>query len=422
LFSHDLGTQLNGLAQRVAINGLSWYTPAGSYADYDYIRVGPQEPLNDDLVPAAGGFWLNPPTIHERDPNAGMGLIVERQSGKTILSDVAVAFYQGDPKSGGTLIGRGKVALLPPRSQQSTAKVSWQPLAGTYTLYAVIDPNNQVSEDDEGNNVISRTVTVLPVQHDQLAPRVDRFSIDDDATTTSTRAVRLSAAASDNPGGSGLARILYMEYMPVPDVGGWAPIHNSGWLEYTEQNTTNYPWELQLGPGLHCLQAWAVDQDGNISLAPYLQCINYVPPIAHVGRGEVQVYRQELRAGQRLDVHLNPQSGDADLYVWAPGTPQNGEPPHASNLGGMAADEVTLTAPRDGTYQIEVYGYTDADYSLEILVGKSTSTTRAAAPAGTDPSKPLRSTPTISLDSRPTDTVGIPSLPNYLYYLPLAIR
>jgi len=263
---------------------------------------------------------------------------------------------------------------------------------------------------------------VLPPQPDQLAPRLDRFTIGDGAAATATRAVRLSAAASDNPGGSGVARILYIEYAPVAEVGGWAPVLSSGWLEYTERNTANFTWELRPGAGLHCLQAWAADRDGNISVAPYLQCINYLPPTAHVGRGEVQVYRQELRAGQMLRALLSPGSGDADLYIWAPGTPGNGEPPYVSNLAGDAIDELQLTAPRDGVYQIEVFGYASADYTLEIVAGASAPSAAKILPASIDPSKALRSTPAIELDSRPADAVSIPPLPRYLSYLPLAIR
>lgn len=38
-FSEDLGAQLDGLNQRVVLTGGSWFSPAGSYADYDYIKL-----------------------------------------------------------------------------------------------------------------------------------------------------------------------------------------------------------------------------------------------------------------------------------------------------------------------------------------------------------------------------------------------
>jgi len=40
-FSRDMGTLLDGLDQRVVVTGLSWFVPAGSYADWDYINVTP---------------------------------------------------------------------------------------------------------------------------------------------------------------------------------------------------------------------------------------------------------------------------------------------------------------------------------------------------------------------------------------------
>lgn len=40
-YSVDLGSQLDGLAQQVVIVGHSWFTPANSYGDYDYVRLSP---------------------------------------------------------------------------------------------------------------------------------------------------------------------------------------------------------------------------------------------------------------------------------------------------------------------------------------------------------------------------------------------
>lgn len=40
-WTHDFGTALDGMVQKVAIVGHSWYVPAGSYADWDYVTVSP---------------------------------------------------------------------------------------------------------------------------------------------------------------------------------------------------------------------------------------------------------------------------------------------------------------------------------------------------------------------------------------------
>ena len=54
-FSRDMGTLLDGLDQRVVVTGLSWFVPAGSYADYDYIRVTPTViPVSIEIQPGSG--------------------------------------------------------------------------------------------------------------------------------------------------------------------------------------------------------------------------------------------------------------------------------------------------------------------------------------------------------------------------------
>lgn len=40
-WSRDMGSQLDGLQQRLVIVGLSWFNPVGSFADYDYVSLAP---------------------------------------------------------------------------------------------------------------------------------------------------------------------------------------------------------------------------------------------------------------------------------------------------------------------------------------------------------------------------------------------
>ncbi len=56
-----MGTELNGLAQRVTLASLSWFTPVGSYADYDYVRLAPsnQYGFSGFLAPVD-----NPPVVN----------------------------------------------------------------------------------------------------------------------------------------------------------------------------------------------------------------------------------------------------------------------------------------------------------------------------------------------------------------------
>ncbi|MBI1294252.1 hypothetical protein GC175_04755, partial [bacterium] len=137
------------------------------------------DPLGDDLKANDYELWTEPVALRARGSKNDVGLIVHRQGGKQPVS-VTVRFYEGDPDNGGTLLGDGTIAMLSPRSSQSTSKVAWNPTsAGEYELYAVIDPDNRVPEALESNNKVHRTVTVLPPVADLVAPRVDNFVIDE---------------------------------------------------------------------------------------------------------------------------------------------------------------------------------------------------------------------------------------------------
>jgi len=59
-WSHDLGTALDGLEQRVAFGGLCWFVPAGSYADWDYASVIPTvTPVVIDIMPGMSPNYIN---------------------------------------------------------------------------------------------------------------------------------------------------------------------------------------------------------------------------------------------------------------------------------------------------------------------------------------------------------------------------
>ena len=120
---------------------------------------------------------------------------------------------------------------MSPSSFASTSKVNWTlPAAGAFDLCAVTDPDNAITETIKTNNVVSRMVTVLPSAPDQLAPHVDGFAINDGASATSSRDVTLDVTASDNPGGSGVASLLYLEFEYGFGAGQWIPVQSSGWV------------------------------------------------------------------------------------------------------------------------------------------------------------------------------------------------
>lgn len=381
-------------------------------------------PTNDDLFGYDYEFWVSPasPQIGQA---AQIGLVVHRQGGKTVLMNLKVRFYAGDPAAGGVLIGDGTIPMLSPRSTASTSGVAWtSSVEGEQQLYAVIDPDNQAPESDETNNRVSRTVGVSQLMPDTVAPHVDSFSVDGGASTTADLDVMLAATASDPAPGSGLASLLFIEYEYNQNAGYWVPVQNSGWLSYGATHA-GHAWTLLPGVGLKSLQAWAADGASNVSLFPYSAYINYVPPSDSVVASQGRIYRYAISAGQQVTVHVRVLSGDPDLYVWAPD--YQTRPPWVSNQS--SGDEVVaFTAPVSGNYQVEVFGYTAAEYQLEVRITgaiASLDQPQAVVLMAPNPDKPSPSRPLVALESNPGAQIALPPVPppaQRKLYLPLVLR
>lgn len=78
------------------------------------------------------------------------------------VSNVKVHFYQGDPDSGGTLIGETTTGTLPPRGKEIVS-VPWtvpQNVSRFASIYVVIDPDNTLSEIHKNNNKSFNTLVL----------------------------------------------------------------------------------------------------------------------------------------------------------------------------------------------------------------------------------------------------------------------
>jgi len=75
------------------------------------------------------------------------------------VSNVMVAFYQGDPANGGTEIGQTNIAVLMPPGASNIVSIPWNVPATTspLTVYAVIDPYQQYPQSDLQNEEVSST-------------------------------------------------------------------------------------------------------------------------------------------------------------------------------------------------------------------------------------------------------------------------
>jgi hypothetical protein len=363
------------------IHDLTVTNPDGGSATLPNAYTAFDNELNDDLFAHDYELWSEPAAPHA-GAETTLHLLVRRQGGKQPLADVTVRFFLGDPAAGGVLIGNGVIPLLSPRSAGATTGVAWTPpAAGEYAIHALIDADNAIAETYEHNNQVRRTIVVLPPAADQLAPRVDNFTINGGARRTAERVVTLDTVAADPEPGTGVARLLFVEYEFSQAGNEWTPVQQSPWLDY-EAASTSHPWNLLPVSGLKYLQVWAADGAGNISLFPGKTYINFLPPLQRVATNQRKVYRFQLEAGQTLSARLEPVSGDPDLYIWPPD--HETRAPWVSNLPD-GVDDLVIQAPLAGRYQVEVYGYSAAEFRLIVDIGDGL--LAASVEGGIDPNK-----------------------------------
>jgi hypothetical protein len=252
----------------------------------------------------------------------------------------------------------------------------------SYTLYAVIDPDHaspNVTEDVENNNTVSRTIQVLPCDvEDDVAPHPDAFEIEGGRSVVYQTDVSLDVEVSDlapqDVTPVGVEQLYFVEFLFNESTGVWTPVKGSGWLPVDNPGqsiTQRTPWQLYPQGGLRFIQAWAADANANISRLPYQKKVSYVQPCDAVARYGSQTYSVGLKTGDTLATLVTPCSGDPDLYIWPPdwkdeqGT--EGRPPWVSNRYHQAEEYISFEAPISGTYQIQVYGYTNnTEYNINI--------------------------------------------------------
>lgn len=387
------------------------------------------DPAGDDFYAEADDLWTAPTTLRQGD-SVQLGVNVHRQGGKTTLAP-QVAFYLGNPAAGtslldrvlarqprATLLGTTTTPPMPPGpGGLDSAYITWNTagLTGAQEIYVVIDPNNALVETSKANNTTHRTITILPAAPDTSPPVINTLLINGGAASTNNANVTITIAASDT-GGSGVRSMYLVEREFNSSARQWVAVQRMDWVPFQ----SSYSLTLTGRGGTRYIQAWVADNAGNISVDTYKARIDYMPPSDNIRAGQARVYRRNVIAGQSLQVTLETLSGDADLYVWRP----DGGQSWVSNNSGTANDTVSFVAPQSGVYQIEVYGYQDAQYRLTIAGGTAGASVRTVTHVNTD--KPPRGQPVIAPTNEPAGNSAVPPSPigqteNKLY-LPLITR
>jgi hypothetical protein len=200
---------------------------------------------------------------------------VANNSGQA-LTNVGVAFYNGDPSAGGSPLGTTSIASIASGGSATATLTKSFSTTGTFTLFVLADPDNQVSEANEGNNKKSTSLTV--VDNDQDPPQIYNISITE-------------------YGGNGNGLFEDNEQMKInwtaTDVSGIASIDVS--TDCTKGAVSplgggNY--QLIIGPcvvGEHSFYITAVDGDNSPSArtSPYVffQILNHQPVVSNVSPG-----------------------------------------------------------------------------------------------------------------------------------------
>jgi hypothetical protein len=275
----------------------------------------------------------------------------------------------------------------------------------------------------EDNNTFTRTVIILPPLPDTIPPVVQSFRMNNGEPRTSHRQVYLNATAQDDPGGTGVASLLYTEYIYVPSRGDWVPVSSSDWQPYAEASV-DYPWQLNPVPGVHYMRTWAADVAGNLSFYWRSDFINLVPTTvpANIATAQVHTYRFQLQAGEGLSLTLASVTGDADVYIFGPD-----DSLITYSFSEDPVEGAVFTAEESGIHQIEVYGFLAGSYTLQIGP-YSGGLLQAPSQVMRLQSKTPRTQPLVnSTDSPDADgeAVEVPSAPStikYEIYLPLVLR
>jgi len=131
---------------------------SGSDIDPDVIVYGQVLPIDLSITEAGIGF--DPVAPVENEDVIVTAAIWNLESGDA--DNVVVRFYEGDP-SLENQINSDQVISAIPGGESRTAEVTWPGATdeGTYDIYVVVDPDNQIYEtNEEGNNQAYRSIVV----------------------------------------------------------------------------------------------------------------------------------------------------------------------------------------------------------------------------------------------------------------------
>ena len=395
---------------------------AGTLASaYTAMIINPVSPgVQNDLY--AHNYELSTENLYETvNQPTTVWFTLRRLGGSAALNNIVVRFYVGhpgltDPAAQASQIGQKTLSGLAVNGKLVTS-FAWTPTQeGSQELYAVIDPANAVAEKDETNNMVHSWLEVKPPQVVDNTPPV--------VTSVSAPLVmyqpyaELQVQASDDAGGSGVSWVNCVVWEYCPSLRAWLMTQETGWQFMADGAVKHLGVSLDGFSGARYLDVWVADGQNNISQEPYSLVVNYIEPDNFIFQGESQFFLFPMQTGDVVSASLTNlfSTDDADLYLWPPDYPTHNYWYSAHDAGYPEA--LNATAPLNGFYWLEVYGYDFAFYNLTASFYPNT----AEVPAGpVEPLKPLRTTQLVSGTNLPVENYKLQRLPGRIF-MPLIRR
>jgi len=111
--------------------------------------------ITEDVSFETGSFVITP--LNPQIGSTAEIYITIENTGNTVLSNIPVYFYAGDPDNGGTLIGNTIITSNLVPGETTIVSVEWEvpAVSQPVTIYAVIDPEDTLSGEISSNNTTS---------------------------------------------------------------------------------------------------------------------------------------------------------------------------------------------------------------------------------------------------------------------------
>lgn len=247
---HQIG--VNKVVPAIAAGGTAtvqttWNTLGAQGVTYLYVVVDPNAAIADvnrgnntafkqiivnpadkpDLQIAAEDMSITPPLPSEGDV---ITVAVDVHNRGVVTGNVKVVLYNGNPATGGKVLGTTTIPQLIPFGGTARASLALDTigLAGAIPLFVKVDPDNAIDELNEGNNQATKTITI-----DSAGLSVG--AVTDKASYGANEGVLVTVSVADL---KGQARTLACDVQVVDSNGVVAAVAAAGTPLQLEANTT----------------------------------------------------------------------------------------------------------------------------------------------------------------------------------------